>query len=319
MSFRPSALANTSATRWRRWSSGSGHAPSVRTRPIPRTPTGRPPATRGMVKSPGGWPGKPSSLGSGGPPSGGQKTPGLPTTRGAGAGGDDGARWGPPAVQERSAGADDGASGSCTRVSRSSPKNSPRVASHESMVPSISWLGRCTNAPERRASNASKRRRSSRSRLAWRRSSMTPARHVRGIAITERNIWSARTASSGASVVNGPRPCIPAPMAIQTVVSIDRLTPPGPKRRAAQRGNGRTNARGDKGEPGIAPGPSWKPANATNAATTSAAARNVASTQRRRDAVRSHVGPAVIRMMSAGTSVSAVRTFEKNRVRQTSQ
>ena len=40
---------------------------------------------------------------------------------------------------------------------------------------------------------------------------------------------------------------------------------------------------------------------------------------RQRDTLRSQAGPAVITITSAGTSVSAVRTLEKSRVRQTSQ
>ena len=94
---------------------------------------------------------------------------------------------------------------------------------------------------ERRVSN---RRRSASASRACPRSSMTPARHMNGMATTERKTWRASTASAAGTVANSPCPCVPAEIAIQTIVASARLTPPGPKRTAAQRKRGRTNASG---------------------------------------------------------------------------
>ncbi len=321
--WRERAPAKTSVTRRSRWTSASGQ-----TRPAAvtnaRPPTTRPPATSGSVR-----PDRrraPSCPASSGNPSGCQTAAGSPRRKPSTAHGKSrpvttgsSASSIPAAVQEyRTAGACS-FSASRNSVRRSSPKNSPSCRSHVSMAGSISRLGRWTNAPEKRASRFSKRSRSSRASWARRRSSMTLARARSGMAMTLRKICSARTLSAAGSVVNGPCPRVPAQIARSAVVRSARLTPPGPNRTAAHRKKGRTKASGVRGDPGMRPGIPAAPAKATSPTATSARVRSAASRCRRGGAVRTHLGPAVIPMTSAGTSVSSVRTLEKKRVRQTSQ
>ena len=73
---------------------------------------------------------------------------------------------------------------------------------------------------------------------------MTPARHMNGMATTERKTCRPSTASAGGSVVNSPCPSVPAEIATHTIVTSERLTPPGPNRTAAQRKSGRASASG---------------------------------------------------------------------------
>jgi hypothetical protein len=108
-------------------------------------------------------------------------------------------------------------------------------------------------------------------------------------------------------------------MARSAVVRSDRAAPPGPKRTAAQRINGRRKASSVRGESGMAPRPLIGPAKTTMPTARSVPARNTASACRARDAPCNQADPAVITATRAGTSVTAVSTLEKSRVRQTSQ
>ncbi len=205
------------------------------------------------------------------------------------------------------------------RAARSSPRNSPRRRSHVLNDSSISELGRCTNAPERRESNSSKRRRSLRAFSARRRSSISAARYMSGIARMLTTIWRARTLSARSGTGNDPRPWVAAQIATSTDASMDRLAPEEPKRSAAHKMNGTMKVSGGTGTPGIGYAPAWGSTKTATREPRSPAVSRTASALFRRGARRIQAGAPVISTTIAGTSVSSVRTLEKNRVRQTNQ
>src|SRR5882672_10844757 len=146
---------------------------------------------------------------------------------------------------------------------------------------------------------------------------MTAARHRIGTASTVNRICSACTDAAAGRPAKGPRPYALAQMAMRDVLSSARLAPPGPKRTVINRINGRRNTTTDA--PGMLPGRSINTPKTHAPTITRATASSAASTRRARGAPRSQAGPAVTAMMMAGPSISSVSTFEKKRVRQTSQ
>ena len=99
----------------------------------------------------------------------------------------------------------------------------------------------------------------------------------------------------------------------------ERLAPPDPNRTAAHRMKGRKNAIEACGELRVGHGPPAAVSKQVIPTTRRATDRNAASRILLADNARSQARPDIITTTIAGTSVSSVRTLEKNRVRHTNQ
>ncbi len=187
------------------------------------------------------------------------------------------------------------------------------------MAASSSWLGRCTNAAERRERNSSKRSRSASALSTRRRSSMSAARHMSGMATTLRISWSEGTYSATGRRAKRPRAWVAAQMATSVVVSSERLAPSGPKRTAAQSRKGNSHASGETGGPARAAMTPLPAAKTKMEAVSKRTPSSAASVRRRGEGRRAGSRKAQTAVRMAGATVSSVRTFEENRVRQTSQ